>query len=175
MKHIFVVFILMFGSLNIVEAQAVEAVRLVEMPTVELSPRPERHSGEFGELQYWLNKKDPAPFAGVIVNPEGWSYILTEYQALELRAIESLRAQRERDHAYINLRVGELKVELDNLKEVNEIKLSGMESDLKRCNEINQSILKDGKKTARRSKILFGTVGAGIGFAVGIILKAFVL
>jgi hypothetical protein len=174
MKYLSAIVLMLIGSLNIAQAQQVEGVSLEEMPLVELPGRLGRQPGEFGELQYWLNKKDPAPFAGVIVNPEGWSYVLTEYQALELRARAALETQRKQDHAYVNLRVGELQIEVNNLKEINDIKLAAREADLVRCQEINKIILKDQKKQARRGKILYGVGGVVVGTLLGIFLQAFV-
>lgn len=150
-----------------------EPVALEELPVIVL-PAPEvRTLGEFGEHQYILKKRDKAPFPGVIVNSEGWSYILAEYQGVQDRANAALSAQRAEDLAFINLEVGKLNLELDATRRKSEVQIAGREADTKRCQTINKEILEDRGSLKRK---LFIGVGAGtVGMVIGFIVGAFAM
>lgn len=146
-------------------------IALDELSVVVL-PAPEaRTLGEFGEHQYLLKKRDKAPFPGIIVNSEGWSYILAEYQGVQDRATAALAAQRAEDLAFINLEVNKLYLELDATRRKSEVQIAGREADIKRCQTINKEILEDRSSLKRKLFIGLGSGVAGvvIGFIVGAI------
>ena len=162
----------MHVTMNTVQAQQNVSISLEEMPVVEIPPRPPKDSTLFNEMQYWLNKKDQAPFSGIIVNPEGWSYILTEHQSLQLRSVEALSLQRKKDHALVKLKIDELHIKIEALKKSHKIQLDARNEDLKSSQKLNKSIIKKFKKQNRRNAFLYGTVGIGAGIVLTILLQA---
>ena len=61
-----------------------------DLPLVDVE-RPESTAGQNGELQVWVEAGKPAPYSGVLVNPEGMAYIISEHEA------QSERAERRKE------------------------------------------------------------------------------
>lgn len=143
-----------------------------DMPVVEIKPPAPRVPGEFNEVQYWLDEDDKARFDGVIVNPEGWAYILSEYDSLKERSQAALEAQRAADLAYINLELGKVLAEWEADQRKAEVQIAAREEDLRRCQKINEEIVKN--RTGLKKKFLVGAGAGAVGVVLGIVLQAFV-
>lgn len=171
-KFLITAVLLAFSSISTASAQRAP-VGWEEMPVVVLAPAPDRIPGEFDEVQYWLDKNDKAHFEGVIVNPEGWAYIISEYEALEKRSQAAIDAQRAEDLAFINLELGKLVVEMNAQQQKAEIQIAAREDDHRRCQEINQAIVQDSKSL--KKKVFIGVGSGAIGAVVGVIVGMFAL
>ena len=159
-------------TISTAEAQRVPVVAQ-EMPVIEIAPAPPRTPGEFGEVQFWLDEKDTAKFDGIIVNPEGWAYILSEYEALQQRSQAALEAQRAQDLAFINLELNKVLAEWEATQQKSEVQIAAREDDLRRCQDINKAIVAN--KGEVKKKVFVGIGAGAAGVVLGIILQAFVL
>lgn len=146
---------------------------LDELIKVELALPPLRVPGEFGEKQWWLEKEEKAPWAGLLLNPEAASYVLSEYEAVQERANAALLQQRELDLLKLNLEVGKLSIDLATLEESVKIKLQAKDRELERYRKINEELRND--RSGFRKKLLIGSGSAIVGIAGGIILGLFIL
>ena len=177
-KNIIVSMLIAVGlSISLVAPTAVEAQRVPvaagEMPIVDIAPAPPRVPGEFDEVQHWLDKKDQARFDGIIVNPQGWAYILSEYDALQERSQAAIEAQRNADLAFINLELNKVLAEWEADQQASEVKIAAREDDLRRCQKINKAIVDN--KGQMKKKVFLGIGAGAAGVVLGIILQAFVL
>jgi len=114
-------------------SEADEAMPLVDFP----DPPPFEWDGE---LQFWLAEGKRAPYAGVHLNVEGISHILTEYEAQKARGELALKKQRDSDFATLQLETGKLKVQLEAEKSKSAIKESASADEKKRLLAINEDL-----------------------------------
>jgi hypothetical protein len=136
----------------------------LEMVVVEDAParNPE------GEKQTWLYLDEVAPYNGILLNPDGIAYILSEYEALKLRSGAALEKQRQSDLAKLNLEIGQLVLELETAEKKGNIVIRGRDEEIKRLQKINQDIRED------KSDIwndVFLAAGSGVaGILVGLLI-----
>jgi hypothetical protein len=123
-----------------------------------------------GEFQTWLEETQPAPYDGVLLNPEAMSHILTEYYAQKARGEAALEKQRTTDQAVLDVQTGKLSVELEAEKEKSKIQLTARDEENKRLQKINKDIRED-KSGFWKDFLLVGG-SAGVGVAIGIILMS---
>lgn len=128
---------------------------------------PQHRPGSMGEKQTYLTINQPAPYEGVLLNPEGMAYIITEHEALRERADLAVKTQRNLDLNKLNLEVGKLQLELDVTTKKSEIIVKGREDEIARLQTLNNKLIEDSNKPWR--KILLLTGGFVVGAAVGVI------
>ena len=146
---------------------------LGDLSQIKLQYKSNRKSGELGEKQFWLYKNENAPWDGLLLNPEAMAVIISEYESLLARADLALQTQRNEDLAKLNLETGKLNLIIDAQTQKSVIELQGRDAEIKSCQKINSSIVKD--KTSIGKKILLGIGAAAAGILTGILLDHFVL
>lgn len=122
-----------------------------------------------GELQTWVDKKEPAPYAGVLLNPEATALIISEHETQKKRGEEALKLQRESDFAVLQLELGKLEVEMSSLKKKSDIKLKAKDDENKRLLSINKDLRED--RDDFWGDALLVTGGAGAGVLIGILIS----
>lgn len=121
-----------------------------------------------GEKQTWLYLDEPAPYNGVLLNPDGMAYILSEYEALKLRSNAALEKQRQSDLAKLNLEVGQLTLELETLEKKGNIVIRGRDEEIKRLQKINQDIRED--KSNVWNDVFLAAGSGAIGILIGLLI-----
>ena len=125
---------------------------------------------ESGEKQAWINKTVPAPFDGILLNPEAMAYIITEYEALGARANTALKNQREYDVIKLNLETGMEQVAFRAYREKNEIISRGKDDEIKRLKDINKKIIEEAKNPWKKIIVYTTIFAAGAAAGGGLIL-----
>jgi hypothetical protein len=143
-----------------------------DLQVVDIDP-PQHRPGTLGEKQVYVVFNQPAPFEGILLNPEGMAYIITEHESLKERAELALRTQRNFDLNKLNLEVGKLQLELDVSNKKHAIIIRGREEEINRLQVINQKLIDEANKPWK--KILIGAggilIGAGIGITIVTVAK----
>jgi len=109
---------------------------------VELDP-PHRTNGENGERQTYLANGEPAPFAGLLLNPEAIAFIVSEWEAYQLRATAALRLQRESDMNRLRLEVGRLHLRLQTVEREREVAIEGLQRENQRLIQIHEDYIEE--------------------------------
>lgn len=142
-----------------------------DLPLVEVE-QITNTAGQNGELQVWVEAGKTAPYSGVLVNPEGMAYIISEHEAQKDRADAAVEKQRDLDLSKLNLETAKLIVELETTEKKNTVIIRGRDEEIKRIQELHQAAINESKKPWVKLLIGAGSglVGAGAGILIGALI-----
>lgn len=154
-----------------------EDVELAPLREIELEPA-HRTSGENGERQTYLSEGEAAPFAGVLLNPAAVAFIVSEWEAFQLRAQASLRLQRESDWNRLQLEVGRLQLRINSIEQQHQVVVEGLRRENQRLIQIHEDYVEeqtggfwnsDFGQVLQYGLIILGSAAVGlvVGFVAG--------
>lgn len=149
-----------------------EESELAPLEEIDL-PELRRTDGSNGERQTYLAEGDPAPFAGILLNPEGMAYIISELEAFQLRAGAALRLQRESDWNRLQLETGRLRLRIDTIQRQHTVVVEGLQRENQRLIRIHEEYVEEQEggfwNTDFGRVLQYGLIIIGAG-AVGVVV-----
>lgn len=115
---------------------------LAPLEVVDL-PEPVLSTGEHGERQTFLAEGEPAPWAGVLLNPEAVAFIISQYEAQWERARAALERQRDSDWNRLQLEVGRLRLRLETQEQQHNIIVDGLNREVSRLIQIHEDYVEE--------------------------------
>lgn len=148
-------------------------------PLEEITPPPiQRSTGARGERQTYLQQGEAAPWPGVLFNPAAVAYLISEFEAFQLRAEAALERQRSSDWNRIRLEVQQLKLQITSDRRQADVVIEGLHRELERRIQLHKDYVEEqsgGFWNTTFGRVLkwglvvigAGAVGAVVGYAVG--------
>lgn len=158
------------------ETETSEVEELAPLDEVEV-PEPVLSTGENGERQTYLSAGEPAPWAGVLLNPEAMAFVISQYEAAFERAGAALRLQRELDSARLHLEVGRLRLQIDTERAEHRIIVGGLEREVARLIQIHEDYVaeqtggfwnSDVGRVIEYGLIIIGAAAVGLVIGLGV-------
>lgn len=106
-------------------------------------PEPQLTLGTNGERQTYLQIGEPAPWAGVLLNPAAVAFIISEYRASFQRAQAALDRQRESDWNRLRLEVGQLRLQIETDRRQADVVIDGLRREVDRQIQIHEDYIEE--------------------------------
>jgi hypothetical protein len=146
------------------EESAIEALSLVETPTVTPNVSPDALGTRFAAGAV-------TTYSGRLLNDQALSYLFDESTSYERECGLAINRQRDLDAARLALDVGELRLQINSDRERFRIILGGRDTEIERLLTINEELVSDANEFPWDT-VLVGVGSGALGLILGFVAGA---